>query len=324
MSSLPHSIRYCEHDLNTRYHACKLYSNPRYSIKDVTRKYKVSKASLMRWMKRFDGTVGSLASKSRRPKTPHPKAHTAVELKHIHNLLRRNPGIGLSELFGKLRTNYAYTRHPASLFRFLRKQGIYVKPEQGKKPYIPKPYHTPAEPGVKMQLDVKYVPGACYNGQEPMRFFQYTMLDECTRERFIYAFDELSSHTTVLFIKRALIYFGYLPHTIQTDHGAEFTHNTKTAMIHPMKRLCAALGIEHKTIKPYTPRHNGKVERSHRNDNKRFYASLSFYSLDDLNLQMKHYLKRSNNIPSSVLGWMSPNQKRSELTSIKRFNNKLF
>jgi len=39
-------------------------------------------------------------------------------------------------------------------------------------------------------------------------------------------------------------------------------------------------GIEHKLIRPYTPRHNGKVERSHRKDNEYFYATHNFYSFD--------------------------------------------
>ena len=76
-------------------------------------------------------------------------------------------------------------------------------------------------------------------------------------------------------------------------------------------KLCIELGIEHKLIKPYTPRHNGKVERSHRNDQQRFYSSLSFYSLDDLQVQMKAYLKRSNNIPSSSLNLLSPLKKEN-------------
>ena len=77
--------------------------------------------------------------------------------------------------------------------------------------------------------------------------------------------------------------------------------------------VCNSLGIDHKRIRPRTPRHNGKVERSHRNDQERFYNHLSFYSYDDLKLQMKRYLRRSNNIPMAVLGWMSPLQKRNEL-----------
>lgn len=50
------------------------------------------------------------------------------------------------------------------------------------------------------------------------------------------------------------------------------------------------------------------VERSHRNDQERFYNHPHFYSLDDLNLQMRRYLTRSNDIPSKVLGWDSPKE----------------
>ena len=44
--------------------------------------------------------------------------------------------------------------------------------------------------------------------------------------------------------------------------------------------------IRHKRIKPYTPKHNGKVERSHRKDNEEFYAIHKFYSFDDFKKQL--------------------------------------
>ena len=67
-------------------------------------------------------------------------------------------------------------------------------------------------------------------------------------------------------------------------------------------------GIRHKLIKPYTPRHNGKVERSHRKDNENFYATHTFYSFEDLQKQMNTYNKRDyNNFPMRPLGWKSPN-----------------
>ena len=68
--------------------------------------------------------------------------------------------------------------------------------------------------------------------------------------------------------------------------------------------------ILHKTIRPRTPRHNGKVERSHCNDNNRFYQFLIFSSLQDLNVKGAKYLKHSNNISSSALGFLTPLQKR--------------
>ena len=102
--------------------------------------------------KRFYGWLSfySLKDLSKRPHTPHPNAHTSDEIKHIEDLLRMNPYIGLSELYGKLKRNYSYTRHPASLFRFLRKKGIYVTPEATKPKYEPKPYDTPKAPGEKL------------------------------------------------------------------------------------------------------------------------------------------------------------------------------
>ena len=75
----------------------------------------------------------------------------------------------------------------------------------------------------------------------------------------------------------------------------------------------AELGIKHHKIRPRTPEHNGKVERSHRNDNERFYSYLKFYSLEDLRKQGAAYLKRSNRIPMAVLGYLTPKEKRAEL-----------
>lgn len=162
-------------------------------------------------------------------------------------------------------------------------------------------------------MDVKFVPTACYTGTVPQKFYQYTLIDEASRERFIYPYMEQSSYSTIDFVKRAIVYFGYKPQILQTDNGGEFTHLAKTNRIHPLDILCKDLEITHQLIRPRTPRHNGKVERSHRNDQERFYNFLKFYSYQDLLLQMKRYLRRSNRIPMQVLGWKSPLAKRLEL-----------
>ena len=80
-----------------------------------------------------------------------------------------------------------------------------------------------------------------------------------------------------------------------------------------MDTYCTEKGIKHHKIRPRTPRHNGKVERSHRNDNERFYSFLTFYSLEDLRYQGKQYLKRSNNIPMQVLNFLTPVEMRNKL-----------
>ena len=100
---------------------------------------------------------------------------------------------------------------------------------------------------------------------------------------------------------------------MQTDNGQEFTHIKRTDKVHPLDILLNSLNITHKLIKPRTPRHNGKVERSHRNDQQRFYTFLKFYSYNDLKNQMKAYLKRSNNIPMQSLKWLTPLEMRQQI-----------
>lgn len=308
MTSISQSLRYLPHDLNTKFYAVKLYRQT-HSVNHVCRRYHISKSSLMRWNRKFDGTKDSLIDKSHKPNTPHPNAHTEQELKWIKDYTRRNPHISLCELYGKLRVEKGYSRHACSLFRVMRKMGFYVNHEKHEK-YTPKHYDTPKQLGIKWQLDVKYVPTDCYSGNDNQKFYQYTIIDEASRERFIFPYKEQSSYSTMDFVKRAILYFGYKPQIIQTDNGQEFTYTMKTDRIHPFDVLCQSLNIQHKLIKPRTPRHNGKVERSHRNDQQRFYQFLKFYSYEDLLKQMKAYLKRSNNIPMQVLGWISPLEKR--------------
>ena len=94
-----------------------------------------------------------------------------------------------------------------------------------------------------------------------------------------------------LFLKAALgrkCGVPYLP--VQTPHS------------HPNQHTEAEL----KLIRPYTPRHNGKVERSHREDQKRFYSCHAFYSLDDFAKQLAVHNRRSNNLPMRPLRWLSP------------------
>ena len=67
-----------------------------------------------------------------------------------------------------------------------------------------------------MQLDVKYVPLQC-NGTDNKRYYQSTIIDEATRERFLYAYEECTSWTTVNFVSKAIEYFGYTPKIIQTN-----------------------------------------------------------------------------------------------------------
>ena len=73
--------------------------------------------------------------------------------------------------------------------------------------------------------------------------------------------------------------------------------NSKNKPLTLFEKTLAKLRIHHKKIKPFTPRHNGKVERSHRKDNEEFYAYHTFYSFDDFTKQLAVRQRRYNASP---------------------------
>lgn len=301
--------------------ALKMWLEEKNDILYVAKKMKCDKSSLWRWKKQYDGTLASLENGSSRPHTPHPNSHTEEEAKWIRDILDENPGISYTEAYGRLRTEKAYSRTYFGFYQYVVRHNI--RPAQEKEKYVPKPYDTPLMLGKKMQMDVKFVPRECNKGEFPEEWiYQYTMIDEATRERFIYPYKEHCGFSTVDFIKRALVYFGYLPEVIQTDNGTEFTNprGTGEGKVHIVDKLLNQLKIEHRLIRAYTPRHNGKVERSHRSDQESFYNHLTFTTFEELRDKMKEWLERYNNRPHSALrdkngkrSWQTPREKRQEL-----------
>ena len=79
MNTISQNIRYYPHDLNTKFYAVHLYLKG-YPLSLFCRRYHVSKSSLLRWMKKFDGTKKSLIDTSHRPLYKHPNAHTDEEI----------------------------------------------------------------------------------------------------------------------------------------------------------------------------------------------------------------------------------------------------
>ena len=110
MNTITYSQRYLPHEISTKYYAVKLYRT-NVGVSFVCRRYHISKSSLMRWNKKFDGSKASLLDKSHRPHSKHSHAHTDEELKWIRDYHRRNPKISVCELYGKLRTAKGYFRH---------------------------------------------------------------------------------------------------------------------------------------------------------------------------------------------------------------------
>ena len=280
----------------------------KYGVARASRKYNKAKSYIYFWKARFDGSIESLACQSRRPHS-HPRQHTEQELKLIRDMRRRNPKLGIVELWSRLRKR-GYSRCIESLWRVLRREGLAAK-EKPKQKYKPKPYEQMQYPGQRVQIDVKVVPKACIADPE-LKLYQYTAIDEYSRYRILGAYVEQCAFSSADFLRKVVEAFrrkGVKVECVQTDNGFEFTNrfsNSKRDIPTLFECTAAELGIRHKLIRPYTPRHNGKVERSHREDQKRFYYTRRFWSRNDFGVQLAAHQSHSNSRPMRPLGWLSP------------------
>jgi transposase InsO family protein len=222
---------------------------------------------------------------------------------------RRNPDAGLVVFWVKL-CQRGYTRTVSGLYKVLTATGQQPKKLPNPK-YVPKTYEAMQYPGQRGQIDVKFVPASCLVGEAATEggYYQYTFIDEYSRFRYLEAFKEHSTYSSTEFVKHCVQKFPFVIECIQTDNGCEFTNrlnNSKKARPTLFEKTLAELGIRHKLIKPYTPRHNGKVERSHRKDNEYFYATHKFYSFDDFQKQLAVWERKYNAFPMRPLHWRSP------------------
>lgn len=74
--------------------------------------------------------------------------------------------------------------------------------------------------------------------QKIRNFINTHILNEATRARFLYWYEEHTPTNTVDFINRLIKYLGYKPKEIQTDNGVEFTYNrADIKKIHPVEEM---------------------------------------------------------------------------------------
>ncbi len=138
-----------------------------------------------------------------------------------------------------------------------------------------------------------------------------------TRIRYLYIFEEHTPENSVIFLKKFLKRFPFEVECIQTDNGTEFTYKfisdeTKC----PFEAKLAKLGIEHRLIKPRTPWHNGKVERSHRMDQRYFYDWEYFRETEEANKKLAEHLKWTNNKPMRIFKGKSPMEKLTDYIGV--------
>lgn len=169
------------------------------------------------------------------------------------------------------------------------------------------------KPGELIEIDVKYVPGRVAN----RRYYQYTAIDTASRWRYLAVYDNQTTFHSIVFLKEVLERFPHKIRAIKTDNGSIFTNyyigtNKRSDLtvktLHALDAFCRKNDIVHYLIDPGKPAQNGTVERSHREDQEKFYEKNKFRSILDLQKKLREWNMYYNDLEHCGLAGKTPNE----------------
>jgi transposase InsO family protein len=266
------------------------------------------KRSLERWLARYreDGEAG-LEPKSTEPKTQ-PK-ETPIRIKERVIAVREQTKKCALKIHWQLQRE-GIEINERTVGKILKKEGLVRKYRVRKIKY--RYIRAERKAGELVEIDVKYVPGRVAG----KRYYQYTAIDTASRWRHLEIYDQQTNHYSILFLNEVIKRFPHRIQAIKTDNGAIFT-NYYTSMtkrsdltvktLHTLDIFCTANNIIHYLIDPGKPAQNGTVERSHREDQEKFYDKNKFKNIWHLQKKLKEWNTYYNNLEHCGLGGKSPN-----------------
>jgi transposase InsO family protein len=278
-------------------------------LKDAAEICPYGKRTLERWIsiyKRY-GEYG-LEPKSTRPKTQ--PNETSIHIKEKVIALRKKTKLCALKLMWKLKKK-GVRLHKNTIHKIVKAEGLtrQYRVRKIKRKYI----KISLQPGELMEIDVKYVPKRI----DGKRYFQYTAIDCASRWRYPKAYEEQTNRHSIQFLQEVTEIFSHRIRAVKTDNGSIFTNyylgtNKRSDMtvktIHAFDEFCRSRGIIHYLIDPGKPAQNGKVERSHREDQEKFYDGNIFTSLPDLQKKLKRWNMYYNNLEHCGLNGKTPNE----------------
>ncbi len=267
------------------------------------------KRTLERWVAAYrEGGKEALIPRSTRPKTS--PNETPIHIKEQVIALRKKTGLCAKKLSWKLGKE-GIVIHERVAGKIIKKEGLVrtYRVRKMKTKYV----KVPLLPGELVEIDVKYVPGTIMERS----YFQYTAIDCSSRWRYLLAYEEMNITNSIRFLGSVLSVFPHRIRSVKTDNGSIFTNyylgtNKRSDMtvktLHAFDIFCQNQGIIHYLIDPGKPAQNGKVERSHREDQEKFYEKNTFSSFRDLQKKMRQWNMYYNDLENCGLNGKSPNE----------------
>ena len=302
MKTMPNSTQ------EEKYRWIKPILNKEITIKDMAKVCPFSERALKYWIANYrkHGLEG-LQNISTRPKT-HPK-ETPIRIKERIIELRKERKRCALKLKWDLEEE-GIDIHYQTIQKIIKKEGLTRKYRIRKIRY--KYIRIPLEKGELVEIDIKYVPDRI-KGQ---RYYQFTAIDCSTRWRYLQAYDDASTFSAIKFLKELFKITDFQIKAVKTDNGACFTNryngyyrsNLPFPRLHAFDKICQENNIVHYLIDPGKPSQNGKVERSHREDQEKFYEQVRFKSFEELRYKLRLWNMDYNNTKHCGLNGKTPNQ----------------
>jgi len=268
-----------------------------------------SKRSLERWVALYkEFGIQGLVPKSTQPKTQ--PNETPIRTKEEVVTLRKKTGLCALKLHWRLEKQ-GLGVPTRTIGKILKNEGLVRKYRIKKVKY--KYLRAERQPGELVEIDVKYVPGRIAN----KRYYQYTAIDTASRWRYLRIYDEQSTYHSILFLKEVMQRFPHPIQAIKTDNGSVFTNyylgtNKRSDLtvkeIHALDKFCGLHNIVHYLIDPGKPAQNGTVERSHREDQEKFYVRNKFKNKRELEKKIRAWNEYYNNLEHCGLDGKTPNE----------------
>lgn len=247
------------------------------NVSKACRHFGVSRETYYKWKRDYE-RYGEKALINSKPCPQNPKIRVAESIEDLILHLRTTYHLGQLRISWYLKRYHGIKVSPGGVYGVLKRAGMNKLPQhQRKRSMEPFKRYEKQVPGHRIQIDVKFLFFKdILTGREAKRF-QYTAIDDATRARALYIYDQHTQKNAIDFVDKVREKFPFRIHTIQTDNGHEFQ-----ALFH---WHCEDLGIRHVYIKKASPHLNGKVERSHLTDQTEFYQLVEY--IDDIDIQKK-------------------------------------
>jgi len=292
-----------------RFRWIKPIINKEMKLVDVARVCPHSQRSLKRWKKAYkEHGMEGLVPKSTQPKQQ--PNETPIRIKEEVIQLRKETGLCALKLHWRL-AKQGLVVPERTIGKILKDEGLVRKYRVKKIKY--KYLRAERKPGELVEIDVKYVPGRIAG----KRYYQYTAIDTASRWRHLEIFDEQSSYHSIKFLKIVMERFPYTIMAVKTDNHSTFTNyyvgmtkrsDMTVKKIHALDLFCAKNNIVHYLIDPGKPAQNGTVERSHREDEEKFYQPNRFKNPHQLKKKLRVWNEYYNDLEHCSLNGKTPNE----------------